>query len=198
MSFTEESVAIVVGIVVIVLYLGILAVGIANYVMTSLALYTLAKRRGIRSAGLAWVPVANYWIIGGLANKIDENRGIARRWNTTLLTLALVSVGGVIIAYVALIAAGVLYAFIAIDSLLPLILPFYVLLILAMVVAVALSICSAICIFKIFESTLPEKAVKYLLCYLLVPLGAGICMMKVRYEGYPYPALPVEAEPVEE
>ena len=34
-----------------------LLVGIASYVLTSLALYTLASRRGIRKAWLSWVPV---------------------------------------------------------------------------------------------------------------------------------------------
>ena len=32
---------------------------IAGYVLTGLALYTLAQRRGIRQGWLAWVPVLN-------------------------------------------------------------------------------------------------------------------------------------------
>ena len=46
-----------------------LLVGIASYVLTSLALYTLASRRGIRKAWLSWVPVLNVWIVGSLSDQ---------------------------------------------------------------------------------------------------------------------------------
>ena len=43
--------------------------GIASYVLTSLALYTLASRRGISYAWLSWVPVLNVWIVGSLSDQ---------------------------------------------------------------------------------------------------------------------------------
>lgn len=43
--------------------------GIVGYVLTALALYTLAQRRGIRNAWLSWVPVVNCWIIGSLSDQ---------------------------------------------------------------------------------------------------------------------------------
>ena len=42
---------------------------IAAYVLTGLALYTLAKRRGIQKAWLSWVPVLNCWILGSLSDQ---------------------------------------------------------------------------------------------------------------------------------
>lgn len=45
------------------------AFGIATYVLSSLALYTLAKRRGINHPWLSWVPVANIWILGSLSDQ---------------------------------------------------------------------------------------------------------------------------------
>ena len=42
---------------------------VAGYVLTSLALYTLAKRRGINHPWLSWVPVVNCWIIGSLSDQ---------------------------------------------------------------------------------------------------------------------------------
>ena len=42
---------------------------IASYVLTSMALYTLADRRGIQKAWLSWVPVLNMWIIGSLSDQ---------------------------------------------------------------------------------------------------------------------------------
>ena len=43
--------------------------GIATYVLTALALYTMAQRRGIKNAWLSWVPVINCWIIGSLSDQ---------------------------------------------------------------------------------------------------------------------------------
>lgn len=40
----------------------------AVFVFTAVALYTLAKNRGIRHPWLAWIPVANVWILGSLSD----------------------------------------------------------------------------------------------------------------------------------
>ena len=48
---------------------------IAVYVLSSLALYTIAKRRGLNHAWLSWIPVANVWILGSIA---DQYRYVAR------------------------------------------------------------------------------------------------------------------------
>ncbi len=42
---------------------------IASYVLTSMALYTLATRRGITKAWLSWIPLLNVWIIGSLSDQ---------------------------------------------------------------------------------------------------------------------------------
>lgn len=42
---------------------------LACYVLSSLALYTLASRRGIRKAWLSWIPVLNVWILGSLSDQ---------------------------------------------------------------------------------------------------------------------------------
>ena len=38
--------------------------GIAAYVLTSLAIYTISRRRGLKNPWLAWVPVVNCWLLG--------------------------------------------------------------------------------------------------------------------------------------
>lgn len=43
--------------------------GLATYVLSALALYTVASRRGIRKAWLSWVPVLNVWILGSLSDQ---------------------------------------------------------------------------------------------------------------------------------
>lgn len=48
---------------------------ILSYVLTALALYTLASRRGIRKPWLAWIPVVSVWTLGSLS---DQYRYVGR------------------------------------------------------------------------------------------------------------------------
>ena len=43
--------------------------GIAGYVLSALALYTLAQRRGINKPWLSWIPVVNVWVLGSLSDQ---------------------------------------------------------------------------------------------------------------------------------
>lgn len=42
---------------------------VATYVLTALALYTIAQRRGIHKPWLAWIPVVNCWLLGSLSDQ---------------------------------------------------------------------------------------------------------------------------------
>ena len=42
---------------------------IASYVLTALALYTIARRRGLKNPWLAWIPVADCWLLGSLSDQ---------------------------------------------------------------------------------------------------------------------------------
>lgn len=64
----EEFGPMIIGIVLIVL-LVVLAVSAVFYIFQSLGLYTIAKRRGIENPWLAWIPVANYWILGCISDQ---------------------------------------------------------------------------------------------------------------------------------
>jgi len=76
-------------ILFIVLYLAMLAGAILSYVLSSLSVYTIAKRRMISNPWLAWIPLANYWTIGAIADDYDSRMGIKRKWRVLLLTLSL-------------------------------------------------------------------------------------------------------------
>ena len=80
--------------------------GIASYVLTSLALYTLATRRGIDKAWLSWVPVLNVWIIGSLS---DQYRYVAKgQYKSKRKALLILNLVNVVITVILLIvAAGV-------------------------------------------------------------------------------------------
>ena len=81
---------------------------IAGYVLTGLALYTLAQRRGIRNGWLAWIPVLNCWLIGSLSDQYRYVvRGEIRSKRKILLVLSIVLFGLIIAMTSCAIAAAV-------------------------------------------------------------------------------------------
>ena len=46
-----------------------LLLSLATYVLTALALYTIARRRGLKNPWLAWIPVADCWLLGSLSDQ---------------------------------------------------------------------------------------------------------------------------------
>ena len=43
--------------------------GVLVYILQALALYTIAKRRGINKPWLAWIPLVNVWILGAVSDQ---------------------------------------------------------------------------------------------------------------------------------
>jgi len=71
-------------------FLILIALVIVMYVFESLGLYMIAKRRGIAAPGLAWVPVAMYWIVGSIAKDYDlKTKGNSLSYEHILLWLGL-------------------------------------------------------------------------------------------------------------
>ena len=66
--------------------------GIATYVLSSWALYTIAQRRGIRKAWLSWIPMLNVWILGSLSDQYRYVvKGQIKSKRKLLLTFSLTS-----------------------------------------------------------------------------------------------------------
>ena len=92
----------------IVIYLIIAAIcvlwGIASYVMTSLSVYTIAKRRNITKPWLAWVPVANVWTLGSLSDQYRYvTKGQVRNSRKALIVLEILKFLAAIASIVAII-----------------------------------------------------------------------------------------------
>ena len=67
-------------------------VAIASYVFCALALYTIAQRREIKKAWLAWVPVLNVWILGSISDQYRYVvKGEIRSKRKVLLTLNIIN-----------------------------------------------------------------------------------------------------------
>ena len=55
--------------IVLVAYLLTFGLGITVYILYSLGIYTIAQRRGIKHPWMAWLPVANMWVLGSIADQ---------------------------------------------------------------------------------------------------------------------------------
>ena len=71
--------------------LGRFALMIAAYVLRSIGLYTIAKRRGISNPWLAWIPVAWVWILGSISDQFRYvTKAQVKNKRTTLLVMNLI------------------------------------------------------------------------------------------------------------
>lgn len=83
--------------------------GIASYVLTSLALYTMAQRRGIKNPWFSWIPVLNCWIIGSLSDQYRYVvRGEIKNKRKTLLGLNIAKAAIALVEVILAVVVGVL------------------------------------------------------------------------------------------
>ncbi len=197
--------------------LGLWAIfAIVCYVLYSLGLYTMAKRRGIRCYGLAWVPVANLWILGSIsdqykyvtAGKNQKRRGILLGLSIALVVLVLSIVIFMIQQTVSLVFHyGDFVPEAQIVQMVGGILIFWVL---TMVVAITMAVFEYITLYNLYHSAIPEDATLFLVLSIFfgvtIPFFVFACRKKdggmpQRYAPAPemqtayIPAAPVREAP---
>ena len=92
MNGVTTGVAGVLGIVFAVVMTIALIIAIGLYILRSMGLYTIAKRRGLRLPGMAWVPIGSEWLVGSIADQFNRK---ARKKNLHLRTFLLI--GGILV-----------------------------------------------------------------------------------------------------
>ncbi len=189
---TDMGIATGVIFIVIGVYLLIAGLLLATYIMNAIAFYTLARRRQIPNPFLAWIPIANSWIIGSIVDDYEKRLGFNRKWRVLMLTLVIViealvillsAVMMVMIFSMALVSDGKPSA----EAIFGFVVTAYLFIIGIAVLASLQQMVLCLCIYKIYESTVPEKAVKYFLLSYLVPLAQSVCLLKCRNKGYENP-----------
>ena len=73
-----EALAVLGGVILIVALIALIF-AVVTYVLSSVGIYTIAKRRGIKNPWMAWIPVANAWILGSIS---DQYQYVVKRKNT--------------------------------------------------------------------------------------------------------------------
>jgi len=94
-----------------IFYLLFLGAAILMYVLQSLALFNLAKKRGIQNYGLAWVPIGSSWILGKLADDVNICRRNKRtHFARNLLVLNIAYLASFVLVYIGAFALGITIA----------------------------------------------------------------------------------------
>ena len=195
-SYGSDALFAGLAVFVILLYILLIGVSVASYVLNALALQRIAKRRQIRNPFLAWIPFASSYLLGSIADEYDAKNGKNHKWRKNLLIASIAPVVLFILFYISMIlfAFSIPYGEMGALSLILYIFAILLFVVLSLV-ATLQTIFNGICMYKIFESIVPEKTIKYLILYLVVPLAGPLCLFKCKDLGY---SNVVEAPIVEE
>lgn len=167
-TITDETALAVLGIFLVILAV-VLAVALVFWVFRSIGLYTIAKRRGIGNAWLAWIPIGCDWVRGSVSDqyqhlvkgKVTSRRKILLVLNAIGLVIGL---GSGILTVLQTIAAqtnvGVVSLGIA-GLLTP---------VLTWGVGIAVLVFNHICSFDLYRSCNPENAVVFLVLGIVLPV----------------------------
>ena len=185
---------ILVAIILVIVYLVFGALAFASYILTSLSLYTIGSRRLIKNSWLSWLPIGKEYILGKIAEEYDAKNGINRKWGKIMLILSAIGNIGFVVFFVVYFVSVIMAMSIGDtginveafrhSALIGIVLSFLLAYVAAIICLTALQFLTYICYFKLFESTVTEKAVKYLLISLLVPFGMPICLYRAKDKGY--------------
>ncbi len=183
-----DVIAIFVLLIVAAIYLVFFAIGVADYVMSSLSYFKIAEKRKIKNPWIAWIPFVKIWTVGCIVNDYDNNEEKKVHWNKVLLILKLVSTilitVGYVVYFIGIFAMMIKYENTYmepdLEEFLGVFAVFFVMLFIGSFALIAFSACSIVCDYKIYESIAPKKAFKYFILSLLVPLAEGICLLKCK------------------
>ena len=188
MSPDPELLAMITSILVTVLaVVGILS--IVMYIFSSLGFYTLAKRRGMRAAGLGWIPIGGtQWILGSLSDQYASLTGAKLRcsrhillWGELVLTAAAIPLLVFAIQLLTATLAGQdvtmqLMQLNGVQTLLNL-------------ASIALSVMFYIALYKVYKSCDPKHAVLFLVLSIIFNVTMPFFVFACRNKdlGMPQP-----------
>ena len=188
MSPDPELLAMITSILVTILVVaGILS--LVTYIFSSLGFYTLAKRRGIRAPGLAWIPIGGVrWILGSLADQYASLTGSKLRcsrhillWGELVLTAAAIPLLVFAIQLLTATLAGQdvtmqLMQLNGVQTLLNL-------------ASIALSVMILIALYKVYKSCDPKHATLFLVLSIIFSITMPFFVFACRNKdlGMPQP-----------
>ena len=147
--------------------------GIAAYILTAIAIYTISRRRGLRKPWLAWSPVLNCWLLGSLSDQYQyvvkgENKN-KRKWLLVLNIVKAVLISSVTVLGI-VVAGGIIFSINAAEMMRAINGPLMAILGLALplaAAAIALCVIRYMALYDVYRSLDPGNAVLYLVLSIL-------------------------------
>ena len=186
---------------VLLILLGVLAVAllvsVIFWIISSLSLQSIARRRGIRNAWLAWVPIGNQWILGSIADQYQhliQGKITSRRKILLILSLVSMLIGMCNGVFSAFLSTGVLTeeeaGAVVLLSAIPNIL--------GAGIGIATMVFYHICNYDFYRSCNPRNAVVFLVLGIVLPVCQPFfyfaCRKKDLGMVVPRPVTPEPAE----
>lgn len=169
----------------LILFINILAslAALVFYVLQALALYNIAKRRGLENAWLAWIPVGNDWMLGAVADhyqRITKGKNKKKRVWLLGLNLALVAVTVVCVVLMIVMIVSTVMNVAELSSTeemlemivgnIGLVLVFVLFALAVSGLSIALTVLRWVAMYDVFQSCDPHYAQSYFWVSLLVSL----------------------------
>ncbi len=186
-----DGMGIVAAVVIIWLFFMVLmlAYSVLVYVLQSLGMYTIAKRRGIHHPWLSWLPIGNVWILGSISDQYQYvAKGKIRNRRKVLLGMNIAGCAAVVLYYIywlasviGLLIAGDQTAEMAPQSIGAVLLLVGFVLLLA-VLSIVNTVFTYMAYYDLFESCKPSQAVVFLVLSIflsfLLPFFVFACRKK--------------------
>lgn len=174
-----------------------LAISVGSYVLQSVSLHTIAKRRGIHKPWLSWLPIGEMWIVGCISDQYQYVvKGRVKNKRKALLVLNIILWACVIAIYVLLgvmlVQAFTLESLPSVDhtDLFSILGPTTAMMGISLVmsgISIAVMVIRYIALYDLFYSCDPDSSIAYLLLSIFLsvaqPLFLFLCRKKD--EGMP-------------
>ena len=192
----DEEAMIVLGVMLV--FLGIvLLCCLVGWILSSVGLHKVAKRRGIAHAWLAWLPIGREWVLGSVSDQYQhlvQGKITARRRILPILEVACIVVS---IVYVVTTAMAEIMA-VADGEVGGVLLAVGIPYLLFLGVYVAMMVFYHICNFDLYRSCNPQNAVVFLVLGIVLPVCQPFfyfaCRKKDLGMAVPRPVTPEPAE----
>jgi len=193
-----DPVAVGILIFFLIFYLLFLIFAIISYVLSSIGLYSIAKRRGIRHPWLAWIPVANSWIMGSISDHYQYvAKGKVRSRRKLLLGFNIASAGIPVVTFISDIVFTIISMY---SSSAPMTeMPswaFFILWLGMVAFMIVYAVFTYMALHDLYSSCNPDNAVVFLVLSIFISVTQSFFIFSCRRKdfGMPYRRQPQEAK----
>ena len=193
-----ERLFIIFMIVYLCILIFVMLYGLVMYVLQSVGLHTIAKRRGIHHSWLAWIPIAANWLMGSISDQYQfVAKGRVRNRRKVLLGL---SIPTLVLSVVSMVLSITTITATAMDggaeTMLPMAILVLVVSMFLSILSIVLMVFQCIALYDLYASCSPKNAVLFLILQLLFGLGSiFIFAVRKKDEGMPPRRIQVPVAP---